>query len=135
MLWKQLLCRTSAHRREQASLTASTHSGTFCFPSSDELPLAHVFFSNSRHPAASALPARGKGATGLPGRASRASSRARGAGGRKRSREVARAGPEEPRHLSQGECGVASVEVAGRVARGVFSFDDRISNMLESILV
>ena len=39
------------------------------------------------------------------------------------------------RHLSQGECAVASVEVAGRVARGVFSFDDRISNMLESILV
>jgi len=42
--------------------------------SSDELLLVNVFYSNSRHGAASALPARAKGTTGFPRHTSRASS-------------------------------------------------------------
>ena len=67
---KQLVCGTSSHCREQVLYAWSAWRcyrdlqlpGLFeegC-QSSDELLLVHAFYSNSRHPAASALPARGK---------------------------------------------------------------------------
>ena len=67
--WKQLVCRTNSHRREQVLYAWPAWQ---CPPiqlprlfeegcqSSDELLLVHVFYSNSRHRAASMLPARGK---------------------------------------------------------------------------
>ena len=71
--WKQLVCRTSSHHREQVlgqlgQLDSAHPFGDFQLPglfeegcqSSDELLLVHVFYSNSRHCAASALPASGK---------------------------------------------------------------------------
>ena len=67
---KQLVCGTSSHRREQVLYVwpAWWCYRDFQLPglfeegcqSSDELLLVHAFYSNSRHPAASALPARGK---------------------------------------------------------------------------